>query len=355
MLQKLIIKNYALIRELHIEPTSKFNTITGETGAGKSIMLGAVGLLLGKRADTKVLYEAEKKCIVEGQFDISNYALKVFFDQHDLDYEDACIIRREISSSGKSRAFINDTPTTLDVLKELGAFLMDVHSQHQTLLLGEQDFQLKLIDAYTRSSETFNEYQQYFITFSKAKKALQQIETNYNKVKAEKDYNQFLFDELEKAQLKDGEQDQLEQQLKMLENGEMIQQKLVEASNLLEVSEYAVLSTLHEAVEALRSLQNFNETYQELFTRLNSVFIEAQDISRTVELENNNFEHEPLALQQVQDRLSLIYQLQQKHQVESLEALLTIKEQLEAKLVAVENADAVLAEHKSSVAAYQKR
>lgn len=355
MLQKLIIKNYALIKELHIEPNPKFNTITGETGAGKSIMLGAVGLLLGKRADTKVLYEADEKCVVEGVFNIGNYALKEFFEQQELDYEEECIIRREINSSGKSRAFINDTPTTLDVLKELGTYLMDVHSQHQTLLLGEQDFQLKLIDAYTESNQDLIVYRSHYAAYSKAKKALQQFEANNNKIKADRDYNQFLFDELDKAQLANGEQEELENQLKLLENGAYIQQKLGETNNLLDQSEYSILNSLHDAVEAMKAIQEFNKDYKELFERLNSVFIELQDASRTIEIENNNFDHDPLALQNAQDRLSLIYQLQKKHQADTIEDLLGIKSQLEKDLLAVENAEEDLAQHKKLVAEHQEK
>ncbi len=339
MLQKLLIKNYALIKELDINPSKGLNTITGETGAGKSIMLGAVGLLIGKRADTKVLYEDDKKCVVEGVFLISDYNLKAFFEEEELDYEKECLIRREISASGKSRAFVNDTPVTLDVLKKLGESLMDIHSQHETLLLGDQDFQLQIIDAYGQSQQLLASYQSIYEGFVKAKKALKKFKENVDSLQQEKDYNQFLFDELDKAQFKEGEQEELESSLEMLENGEQIQQKLSEGYNALDQSEFAVNIVLHEAVEALKSIHSYNNTYKELFERLNSAFIEVQDIAKEVEIENNQFEHDPALLRQTQERLSLIYQLQQKHKVDSIRDLLSIKDELENKLLAAESAD----------------
>lgn len=339
MLQKLLIKNYALIKELDITPSAGLNTITGETGAGKSIMLGAVGLLIGKRADTKVLYEEDKKCVVEGVFQIEDYALKPFFIAEELDYEAECVIRREISASGKSRAFVNDTPVTLDVLKKLGSHLMDIHSQHETLLLGDQDFQLQLIDAYGQTQLLLQEYQSVYAQYSTAKKELKKFTEASADLKQEKDYNQFLFDELDKAQLKPNEQEELENSLEILENGEFIQQKLAEAYAALDQSEFAVNVLMHEAVEALKTLQNFSPAYKELFERLNSAFIEAQDIAKELEIENNQFEHDPTQLKFTQDRLSLIYQLQQKHKTDSIAGLLEIKDELEEKLLAAENAD----------------
>jgi DNA repair protein RecN (Recombination protein N) len=338
MLQKLLIKNYALIKELDINPFKGLNTITGETGAGKSIMLGAVGLLIGKRADTKVLYEDDKKCVVEGVFLISDYHLKPFFEQEELDYEDECLIRREISASGKSRAFVNDTPVTLDVLKKLGESLMDIHSQHETLLLGDQDFQLQIIDAYGQSQPLLVSYQTIYENFVKAKKALKKFQENVDNLQQEKDYNQFLFDELDKAQFKPAEQEELESSLEVLENGEQIQQKLSEAYNSLDQSEFAVNIVLHEAVEALKAISAYNN-YKELHERLKSAFIEVQDIAKELEIENNQFEHDPTLLLQTQERLSLIYQLQQKHKVDSIDDLLQIKDQVEEKLLAAESAD----------------
>jgi len=339
MLQKLLIKNYALIQELNINPSSNLNTITGETGAGKSIMLGAVGLLLGKRADTKVLYSSDSKCVVEGIFNIAEYKLNSFFETEDLDYDDECVVRREISASGKSRAFINDTPVTLDILKNLGNNLMDVHSQHETLLIGDQDFQLKIIDAYAGTLETLKNYQSSYSAYTKAKKKLQVFKESASQMQQEKDFNQFLFDELDKAQLKPHEQKDLEEQLEILENGELIKLKLSEAYQLIDGQEFAAVRNLHQATESLKAIHSFGKEFQELSERINSSFIEIQDIAKELEVTTNEFEHQPEELQQKQERLSLIYSLQQKHQVDSIESLIKIKTELEEKLLAVEDAE----------------
>lgn len=337
MLQKLLIKNYALIQELNINPSANLNTITGETGAGKSIMLGAVGLLIGKRADTKVLYSSDSKCVVEGIFDISEYNLHSFFESEDLDYDNECVIRREISVSGKSRAFINDTPVTLDILKKLGNNLMDVHSQHETLLIGDQDFQLKIIDAYSGTIESLKAYKTLYATYTKAKKDLRTFQENSAQMQQEKDFNQFLFDELEKAQLKDNEQEELEEKLEILENGELIKLKLSEAYQLVDGQEFAAVHNLHQATESLKAIQSYGKDFQELSERLNSSFIEIQDIAKELEITANEFEHQPEELNQTQERLSLIYSLQQKHHVDSIDELNKIKTELEEKLLAVED------------------
>jgi DNA repair protein RecN (Recombination protein N) len=337
MLQKLLIKNYALIQELNINPSANLNTITGETGAGKSIMLGAVGLLIGKRADTKVLYSSESKCVVEGIFDISEYNLHSFFESEDLDYDNECVIRREISASGKSRAFINDTPVTLDILKKLGNNLMDVHSQHETLLIGDQDFQLKIIDAYSGTIESLKAYKSLYAAYTKARKSLQTFQENSAQMQQEKDFNQFLFDELDKAQLKENEQEELEEKLELLENGELIKHKLSEAYQLVDGQEFAAVQNLHQASESLKAIQSYGKDFQELSERLNSSFIEIQDIAKELEITANEFEHQPEELNQTQERLSLIYSLQQKHHVDSIEELNKIKTDLEKKLLAVED------------------
>lgn len=337
MLQKLLIKNYALIQELNINPSANLNTITGETGAGKSIMLGAVGLLIGKRADTKVLYSSDSKCVVEGIFDISNYNLHSFFESEDLDYDNECVIRREISVSGKSRAFINDTPVTLDILKKLGNNLMDVHSQHETLLIGDQDFQLKIIDAYSGTIESLKAYKLLYAAYTKARKSLQTFQENSAQMQQEKDFNQFLFDELDKAQLKENEQEELEEKLEILENGELIKHKLSEAYQLVDGQEFAAVQNLHQASESLKVIQSYGKNFQELSERLISSFIEIQDIAKELEITANEFEHQPEELNHTQERLSLIYSLQQKHHVDSIEELNKIKTDLEEKLLAVED------------------
>lgn len=339
MLQNLFIKNYALIRELDIAPHKQLNTITGETGAGKSIMLGAVGLLIGKRADTKVLYDEEKKCVVEGVFNLKEYNLTPFFEREELDYETECLIRREISASGKSRAFINDTPVTLDVLKELGSHLMDIHSQHETLLLGNQNFQLQIIDAYANAFKELEAYQTTFKAYTKKKKELDNIRSKANQLQEEADYNQFLFDELAKAELQPEEQEELEESLKTLENGEEIKTKLNESLEVLDRSEFSVLSGLHQAVSAFQTIKGFRKDFDALYERLNSAAIELQDIQQEIDQIENTFEHDPEALQKTQDRLSLIFQLQQKHKVDSISELLEIQQNLESSLMDTQNAD----------------
>ena len=339
MLQKLLIKNYALIQELNIAPSPNLNTITGETGAGKSIMLGAVGLLLGKRADTKVLYSTDSKCIVEGLFDIREYSLESFFESEELDFDVECVIRREISASGKSRAFINDTPVTLDILKNLGNHLMDVHSQHETLLIGDQDFQLKIIDAYAGTIDSLNTYQSLFSAYVKAKKNFQTFQDNAAQMQQEKDFNQFLFDELDKAQFKIGEQEELEEKLELLENGELIKLKLSEAYQLVDGQEFSAIHNLHQATESLKTIKAYGDNFKDLADRLNSTFIELQDIAKELEITSNEFEHQPAELQQTQERLSVLYSLQQKHHVDSVEELQSIQTALEEKLFATQDVE----------------
>ena len=242
MLQQLSISNYALIKSLNIEPDQGLNIITGETGAGKSIMLGALGLLLGNRADTKVLFDTDKKCIIEGTFDIAAYKLKALFDAHDVDYDEECIVRREISSSGKSRAFVNDGVVNLDFLKKLGLSLMDIHSQHDTLLLGTSRFQLDLIDAFAQNSKLKSTYGELYTAFKEKQRIHEKLIQESAELKKEADYNQFLFDELEKGAFAAGEQEELEADLSKLENAEEIKLKLNESLQLLDQADFNINS-----------------------------------------------------------------------------------------------------------------
>lgn len=234
MLTQLSIKNYALIEQLELVPSAQFNTITGETGAGKSIMLGAIGLLLGNRADTKSLYDETNKCVIEGVFSIEAYGLQSLFEEEELDYEATTVIRREITPAGKSRAFVNDTPVRLEALRELGAALMDVHSQHDTLALGDHGFQLTLVDAYAENEELRATYHAAFQDYRKARKALEELQAEAAEIRKEADYHQFLFSELDQAQFQAGEQEELEAELKVLENAEEIKNGLQQSINLLE-------------------------------------------------------------------------------------------------------------------------
>ncbi|MGK7397889.1 MAG: DNA repair protein RecN [Candidatus Cyclobacteriaceae bacterium M3_2C_046] len=331
MLKNLVIKNYALIQHLEMQPSTNLNIITGETGAGKSIMIGAVGLLLGNRADTKALYDEQEKCIIEGTFELDQYHLKPFFQEKDLDYDAVSILRREISPSGKSRAFINDTPVTLDVMKSLGSYLMDVHSQHDTLLLASNSYQLSIIDGFAQNQAPIQQYQADYKAFKSSEKAYEQLKQQADELNKEADYNHFLLEELEKAKLHAGEQETLEEELKLLENSEEIKLKLNQVLDNLNTSEFAAYAHVHGSVSALNGIASFSEKYQHLEERLESCMIELKDIINELEKEEEQVEFDPEKIAYAQERLSLIYQLQQKHQVQSLQALLQIQEELSQK------------------------
>ena len=267
MLKHLTIKNYALIRHLEMEPSDHLNVITGETGAGKSIMLGALGLLMGNRADTKVLWDEQEKCITEGIFLIKPYNLKSFFKAEDLDYDDQTVIRREISPGGKSRAFINDTPVTLDVLRKLGAMLMDVHSQHETLMLGDKNFQLKLIDAYAGNQSLLEQYQEAWQQFVQSKKEYESLQDKAESLRQESDFILFQLDELVKAGFEPGEQEKLESELKIMEHAEDIKSRFNAILDLLYRSEYAAQQALTEARNQLQAVADYSKTYETLAER----------------------------------------------------------------------------------------
>lgn len=339
MLKHLEIKNYALIKELEMDPAKGLNTITGETGAGKSIMLGAIGLLLGNRADTKALLNPEEKCFVEGVFDVKEYSLKGLFYAHELDYFTECIIRREISPSGKSRAFVNDTPVTLDVVKEIGSYLIDIHSQTDTLLLGKTDFQLQLIDSFAGNLELLEEYKKAYALYRKASKKLEELVQQAAEIKKEADYNQFLFDELEKADLKAGEQEELEEEQKILEHAEEIKRKLLENTELIAGQEFAILSSLQTVSKNLSSIKELSEIYRHLSDRVESSLIELKDIAHEIESEEQRIEFDPTKQEAVGERLSLIYHLQQKHNVTTIAELLQIKDSVEEKLQVISGID----------------
>ncbi len=332
MLKHLSIKNYALIQELNISPSDNLNIITGETGAGKSIMLGAVGLLLGNRADTKALLDEEVKCVIEGQFEISNYNLKTVFSKEDLDYESTTIIRREISPSGKSRAFVNDTPVTLDILKKLGVKLMDVHSQHETLQLGKNSFQLKFVDVYAGTLQLRAEYNRSFQLYKQALQRLQNLEEENANAKKESEYNTFLLEELVKANLKEDEQESLEETVRLMEHSEEIKLKLNQTIELLSQGEYATNISLQQALALFNSLSKYGESYKNLHERLESALIELNDIAGEIEKEEEKVSFNPEEAEIAQERLSNIYQLQQKHGVLNINALLEIQNDLQAKV-----------------------
>lgn len=354
MLKHLLIKNYALIEHLEMTPSPRLNMITGETGAGKSIMLGAVGLLLGNRADTKALYNEEEKCVVEGSFDLSSYRLSALFEENELDYEAVTLIRREISPSGKSRAFVNDTPVTLDVLKALGDHLMDVHSQHDTLLLASNKFQLDVIDAFAGSTTLLETYRNHFRDFKKKKRAYDDLLTKSAELQKEADYNLFLFDELEKANLKEDEQQQLEEELATLEHAEEIKLRLNESLQLLSESELSISGQLAQVKQALTAVSKFSGKISDLRNRLESTVIELQDIETDIRKEDQLIEYDPEKIQETKERVDLINQLQQKHRVSTIKELLLIHQSLEEKVRLVQNMDDILARAKAALDAAEK-
>lgn len=330
MLKHLLIKNYALISELEMEPAAGLNIITGETGAGKSIMLGAIGLLLGQRADTRVLFDEGRKCIIEGNFAIESYKLGPVFEEEDLDYEPVAIIRREISPSGKSRAFINDTPVNLSILRRIGSFLMDVHSQHDTLQLGSHAFQLRVVDAYAGTGKELMAYQATWADHKKARQVYTRLKEEAEQIREESDYKQFLLNELAEANLMDvNETDQLEEELRKLEHAEEIKQVLYSASDVLGQGDDAVTGSLHNILDALKRIGDWSEDYRELANRLNSALIEIEDIGSEASNQEDQVVYDPERTVEVQERLDLLYKLQQKHRAADAGELISLRDKLE--------------------------
>lgn len=339
MLTNLSIKNYALIRELEIAPSPALNIITGETGAGKSIVLGAVGLLLGNRADTKALLSKDQKCVIEGEFEIEGYQLQHIFEEADLDYEEPSIIRREINPNGKSRAFINDVPTTLDVLKKIGLRLLDIHSQNESIEIAKKEARLNILDDYAQVSGLRETYHRAYLDFKKSEKALDNLKNKQEKLNREEDYNSFLLDELAKAALKAGEQETLESELKILDNSEDIKLKLAQIVGEFQDNDFAVSDRLMEMNNLLRSTARFSSELEGLNERFTSSVTELKDIVNALGDVLESVEHDPQRIDEVNQRLGLIYQLQQKHQVLDVEGLLEIQGTLEEKALASQNLD----------------
>jgi len=344
MLTHLTIKNYALIKHLEFEPSAQLNVITGETGAGKSIMLGAIGLLLGNRADSKTLWDENEKCITEGVFNIAAYDLKDLFESENLDYESQTVIRREISPAGKSRAFINDTPVTLEVLRKIGSHLMDIHSQHETLELGNKSFQLNLIDSYASNSELKNAYSQAWKKFVKAEKTFSSLKEESIALKKESDFVSFQLNELVKADLKEGETEQLESDLKIQEHAEEIKTQFNLIIEQLDKSEYSVNSTLLAVRNQLQTIASYSTEYADLLKRLESTRIELADILAEVENSEEKIEFDPQRAEEVKERLGIIYQLQQKHRLQNVNQLIELQNSLQLKADKTNNLDDLLKE-----------
>lgn len=332
MLQNLRIQNFALIEETEVRLNQGLTVITGETGAGKSILLGALGLTLGNRADVSSLHDKTKKCIIEAQFNIKAYNLKSFFDSNELDFEEVTSIRREITPEGKSRAFINDTPTTLSVLKELGDQLIDVHSQHETLLLKETNFQFELVDAFAQTTQLFTDYKKQFSQLTKLKKQLEELTTQELQAKKELDYFQFQFNELEEAAIKVGVQQQLEEESETLENAEFIKGNLSKSSLAINGGDENIVSALALVKQQLQSVSKFGKQFNELFERVNSVSIELKELAKDIDASEEDVVYDNVRLEEVNTQLDKLNRLLKKHGVNTEEELLVIKDEIETKL-----------------------
>ena len=339
MLRSLYIQNYALIEKLDISFGAGFSVITGETGAGKSIILGAIGLLLGQRAEVKAIRQGASKCVIEARFDISAYGMEPFFEENELEYEEECILRREVYASGKSRAFINDTPASLVQMKELGEQLIDVPSQHQNLLLNKEGFQLNVLDILSHNDEQLSAYQSLYREWKQAQQDLAELIARAEQNKADEDYIRFQLEQLEEANLSAGEQEELEQETDMLSHAEEIKAGLFRVGQLLTSDEGGLLAGLKESLNTMLGLQKVYSPATELAERLESTYIELKDVSQEVSSQEEHVEFNPERLEEVNDRLNLIYTLQQKHRVTTVEELLALTEEYAAKLAAITSYD----------------
>lgn len=332
MLKQLHIRNYAIIQQVDIHFHPQLTIITGETGAGKSILMGALSLILGERADTRSLLNTEEKCIIEGTFDINAYALSDFFEQEELDYSTTCLLRREITPNGKSRAFINDTPVTLNQLKELGAKLVDIVSQHQTLELNNGAFQLQIIDAIAENQELINNYKELHKQHKQCEKQLTEWINQEKQARADEDYLQFIFNELKEVNPNVDEQEELEKQLDILSNAEIIQQNAGMAADNLTDAEQSIVDALQTVKQFIASAAKYQPAFAEIISRIDSVIIELKDISSELNTIKENTHANPSELERVENRLQQLFNLQKKHRVSNNTELLQFMEQIQQKL-----------------------
>ena len=344
MLRSLYIQNYALIEKLDIGFDSGFSVITGETG-----ILGAIGLLLGQRADVKSIRKGASKCIIEARFDVSAYGMQPFFEANELEYEDECILRRELYASGKSRAFINDTPASLAQMKELGELLIDVHSQHQNLLLNKEGFQLNVLDLLAHDEAELAAYQRLYNDWRQVRQDLEALVARAEQSRADEDYIRFQLEQLEEANLTDGEQEELEQEAEMLTHAEDIKAGLYRAGQALNADEGGVLEALKDCQNTMMGLRSVFAPAGELADRLDSVYIELKDISQEVSDKEEEVEFNPARLDEVNARLNLIYSLQQKHRVDTVKALLSLQESYALQLSAITSSDEDIARLEAQV------
>lgn len=347
MLSHLLIKNYALIDELELSPDRELNIVTGETGAGKSIILGAIGLLLGNRADTRVLYNPEQKCIIEGTIGVSGYRIERIFEEEELDYSDSCIVRREISVSGKSRAFVNDTPVNLETLRRVTSQMMDIHSQHDSVLLGSNEYQLEIVDTYAQNEGQLRSYRADYQTYRAKKSHYDQLQSEASAMRKEFDYNNFLYEELVKAQLLPDEQESLEQELTILENAEDIKERLQVAYEYLDNTEQSVIDFLKGTVSNLTYISKLSSQYEQLLQRAQSSLIELRDLADEISIEQDRVDIDDTRAETIRERLNLVYQLQTKHQAKDVTALIALRDELGQKVSKVLNLDDALTDAKA--------
>ena len=352
MLKHLYIKNFTLIDELDIELYQGFSVITGETGAGKSIILGALGLLLGQRADSKAIKQGAEKCVIEAHFDLSRYGMTDFFEENEIEYDAAdCIVRRELTASGKSRAFINDTPVQLSLLKELGEQLVDIHSQHQNLLLNKQDFQLNVVDIIAGDEKEQQLYQQAYTQYHATEKELSALKESIEQNRQNADFLQFQFEELTQANLAEGEQEELEQKSETMSHSEEIKSALYEADNALSAEQTGVVGSLRTALSAIRQIEKVLPDASELVERLDSSYIELKDIAQEISSQMEHVDFDPAELDAINNRLDKLYDLEKKYHVETVEELIAKRDELKMQLGRIENSDEALAELQQKLAA----
>jgi len=349
MLVKLAVHNYALIRELDLSLENGLTIITGETGAGKSILLGALSLILGARADSSVLLDKTEKCVVEGTFKIEEYDLEDFFLKNDLDFESPAILRREINPAGKSRAFINDTPVTISLIKDLGDRLIDIHSQHQVLMLNDNAFQLNIIDSFAGTGQTRNNYRTDYNNLKKLQKEFDELKEKSDRNKADLEYYRFLLNQLEEAKLRKGEQEELEKEQKLLENAEEIKLALTSVSQILSGDNSSLLSMVREARLILGKIDAFLPAELNIPSRMNSVFIELDDLANEIDRLGQDTEADPDRLEKINGRLDNLYSLIQKHRLKDTDELILKKAEIENKIMSIVTGDDRLNELSSVV------
>ncbi|MFC2711271.1 DNA repair protein RecN [Hoylesella oralis] len=340
MLRQLYIRNFTLIDELAISFNPGFSVITGETGAGKSIILGAIGLLLGNRADMKAIKTGKERCVVEAHFDVNRYGMRSLFAENDIDYDDNdCIFRREINANGKSRAFINDTPVPLSVMREIGEMLVDVHSQHQNLLLNKEDFQLSVLDIIANDDKQKNDYTETYEDYHQACEQLEALKSNIERDRQNEDFLRFQFNELSAANLIDGEQEELEQDVETLSHAEDIKSALFEADHLFYSDDIGIVDNLKKVSSKLHDIANAFPRIGEIISRIDSSYIELKDVSQELSADIEDIDFDPKRLDEVNARLDLIYSLEKKYHVESIAELLEQQKEIETQLSLIDNSD----------------